>query len=46
MKTVIERCIYEYFHDVGQEYGPAFRGLRQLSYNDNGVASGKVEAFR
>ena len=38
--------MYEYLHDRGLEYGPAFQGLQEISCNDDGEAIAEVTAFK
>ena len=39
------RSMYDYMQDAGLAYGPTFRVLDDLSYNQNGEAIGTLKAF-
>lgn len=44
-KPVSKDRMYKYIKHIGLDYGPAFQALQQLSYNDEGVAIGRVKTF-
>lgn len=45
-RTLHVKEMYEYFHNHGLEYGPAFQGLQQISCNEDGEATAEVNTFK
>ncbi len=45
-QAVDTKELYKHLKDIGLEYGHSFQALQQASYNYDGEATGKVQAFQ
>ena len=45
-RSVPVQHMYEHLSEIGLGTGPAFQGIREMSYNDFGEAIGKVRVFQ
>lgn len=44
-ETTHPERMYKHFRDIGMGYGPAFRGLQNITFNEEGDASAEVRLF-